>query len=269
MSIALQYAPRETALAPSPVSKALPAMVRKAADQLASATSAAEVLEARNTARAGRDLHKREASILKAKGAHSEIIAKVRRGQADCLELEAMADKRLADEYDAAQERGEVASQTDGRRAIGVPGGNAKPTVADIGLSRKDIHEARQVRDAEQAEPGVVRRALDAQLDAGKEPTKTALREAVIEAAKIGLRGGQPPRPSNKNPNYVDDPTYRMLLEVVGPCRALIEKVEAGDIQISMILTAFLDPSHRERSLRHVEQARDFLNKFLEAAHAH
>ena len=36
-----------------------------------------------------------------------------------------------------------------------------KATAADIGLSRKDIHEARQIRDAEKADPGIVRRTVD------------------------------------------------------------------------------------------------------------
>ena len=48
---------------------------------------------------------------------------------------------RLADEYDAAQERGEVASGRDGPGA-GVLNGNAKATAEDIGLTRKAIHDA-------------------------------------------------------------------------------------------------------------------------------
>jgi hypothetical protein len=52
------------------------------------------------------------------------------------------AKHRLADEYDAAQERGEVAGHG-GNRKINVPNGNVEATAADIGLSRKDIHQAR------------------------------------------------------------------------------------------------------------------------------
>lgn len=70
--------------------------------------------------------------------------------------------RRIADEYDAAQERGEVA--TDGRPKT-VPDGNGKATAADIGLSRKGIHEARMIRDAEKAQPGIVRRVADAALN--------------------------------------------------------------------------------------------------------
>ncbi|MBX4966862.1 hypothetical protein [Rhizobium binae] len=78
---------------------------------------------------------------------------------------------KLADEYDAAQERGEVASKG---KPVNVPDGNIKATVEDIGLSRKDVHEARQIRDAEAADPGIVRRTLDEKLASGEEPMKVA-----------------------------------------------------------------------------------------------
>ena len=89
----------------------------------------------------------------------------------DALEIEAGAKRRLADEYDAAQERGEVVGPNDGQH-IAVPDGNGKATVADIGLTRKDIHEARLIRDAEAAQPGVVRQTIDEALVKGDEPSR-------------------------------------------------------------------------------------------------
>jgi hypothetical protein len=75
------------------------------------------------------------------------------------LEEEAAAKRRLADEYDAAQERGEIAAH--GRNSD-VQLGNVTPaSAADIGISRKAIHEARIIRDAESNAPGVVKAALD------------------------------------------------------------------------------------------------------------
>ena len=53
------------------------------------------------------------------------------------------AKRRLADEYDAAQ-RGEVSSHG-GDRKINVPDGN----VENIGITRKEMHGARLIRDAE------------------------------------------------------------------------------------------------------------------------
>lgn len=160
------------------MAETLPALVNRAAAQLASATSAAEVLEARDAASVAYDAAKKAARLLTAKGAHDELIAKAHRAQADALEIEAMAKRRLADEYDAAQERGEVGQE--GRpKTVPNENGIVPATAADVGLSRKDIHEAREIRDAEETDPGIVRRTLDNALEAGAEPTKAALRRSV------------------------------------------------------------------------------------------
>jgi len=162
----------------------LPGLIRRAARTLESATSAAEVLEAKEQAGFAYDAAKRAARIAKAKGAHDELIAKVHRAQADALELEAMAKRRLADEYDAAQERGEVGKRGD---FGGVTSrGEDTPTVADIGLTHKEIHEARQIRDAETEDPGIVRRTLDALLEVGEEPTKAAVKREITNHRALG-----------------------------------------------------------------------------------
>lgn len=101
----------------------LPDMVQRAASQLAAAANHAEILEAKEMASAGFDEAKRAARLARAKGAHDEIIANIHRRQADFLEIEAMAKRRLADEYDAAQERGEVAKG----RPKSVPDENTLP----------------------------------------------------------------------------------------------------------------------------------------------
>lgn len=97
----------------------------------------------------------------------------------------AQAKRRLADEYDAAQQRGEVRTQGDGR-PISVPDGNTSATVTDLGLTRKQVHEARQLRNAEAVDPGVIRRTLDERLAHGQEPTKAAVRAAVSNVKRLG-----------------------------------------------------------------------------------
>lgn len=104
--------------------------------------------------------------MAKAKQAHDEVITAVYRAQADALEIESMAKRRLADEYDAAQERGELA--TAGGDKSKLPNENFA-TVADIGLTHKEVHEARAVRDAEAADPVVTRRALDEIVQRGED----------------------------------------------------------------------------------------------------
>jgi hypothetical protein len=163
----------------------LPLLIDRATTALANARSAAEVLEACGMASIAYDMAKATARLGKAKQAHDELIAAAHRAQAEALVIQSQAKRRLADEYDAAQERGEVASGRDGPGA-GVSNGNAKAIVAEIGITRKEIHDARLVRDAEAADPGIVRRTVEEDLAARKEPTKAKVRRAVKNVAKRG-----------------------------------------------------------------------------------
>ena len=122
---------------------------------------------------------KMAARLKKAKGAHDTVIAACHKVQADALVIETQAQCRLADEYDAAQERGEVQKHGGENKKSDIPKQNIASTVKDIGLTSKQIHEARQVRDAEKREPGTVRKTVQQKLDAGKEPTRSDVKRAV------------------------------------------------------------------------------------------
>ena len=175
-----------TELAPIPLaSENLPGLIDRAASMLASAKTAAEVLEAREAAGLAYDVAKRAARLKSAKAAHDDLVAAAHRAQADALEIEAAAKRRLADEYDAAQARGEVAS--DGRPKTVVDGNGIPATSTDLGLRRDQIHEARRLRDAEAADPGIVRRTLDAKLERGEEPTRSAVRRAAEDRLQRSL----------------------------------------------------------------------------------
>lgn len=63
--------------------------------------------------------------------------------------LAGFGQRRLADEYDAAQDRGEIAGSGQYSRSDA----EHLPTASDIGLTRKEVHEARIIRDAEAADP--------------------------------------------------------------------------------------------------------------------
>ncbi len=58
----------------------------------------------------------------------------------DALEIESAAKIRLADEYDAAQGRNEIARQG---RPKNLGDGKVLPAAADLGLRRDEIHAAR------------------------------------------------------------------------------------------------------------------------------
>ncbi|MDP3936709.1 MAG: hypothetical protein Q8R92_01080 [Deltaproteobacteria bacterium] len=167
----------------------LPAMVDRAARTLASAHNAAEVLEARDMASVAYDAAKRAARLMAAKGAFNELLAKVTRAQAEALEIEAAANRRIADEYDAAQERGEVTTAGGDRSKI--PDGKLAGTQV---IPPKQLHEARMIRDAEKASPGIVANTIKEAIDAGQEPTRAKVRRAVLRTVKPDAAPSRPTR---------------------------------------------------------------------------
>jgi hypothetical protein len=169
-----------TAIAQQP--EKLPLLIERAAAALASATTAAEILEARDRANIAYTAAKMAARLAKAKQAHDEIIAACQKAMADALMIEQQAQHRLAEEYDAAQERGDAATHSSGNPQI-VPNRDdlKRPaTAADLGLTHKQIYEARLIRDAEKADPGFVRRVLEEKIKAGGEPTRADIRREAI-----------------------------------------------------------------------------------------
>lgn len=156
----------------------LPTLIDRATAALDSARSSAEVLEARDMARVAYDAAKSAARMAKAKQAHDSLITDVHRAQANALAIRARAEMRLAEEYDAAQDRGDAAGH----------GGDRKSSETLSNLIRAEdvgghdlLKEARKLRDAERAEPGLIRRSLDAMIDRGEEPTRAALKREVID----------------------------------------------------------------------------------------
>lgn len=254
-----------TVPAPSTTISHLPTLVADAAATLVKARDAAEVLEARDLAGLAYDAAKRAARLAKAKQAHDELIVAAHRAQAHALQIEAQAKIRLADEYDAAQERGEVARGS--VRTDIVPDRNdvRPPTAAELGLSRKDVHEARLVRDAERAEPGIVHRTLQEQMERGDEPTKAALRKMVVDAATRGLRGGRSKKRA-KNPLYEPNPAFDASAGIDGCCTRIADYLDAHGAEF--ILSGCLDAPMLERSVAKMTRGRDALNTILETARA-
>lgn len=164
-------------------SESLPTLIDRASAALASARDSAEVLEARDLARVAYDAAKSAGRMAKAKQAHDNLIADIHRAQAHALAIRARAEMRLAEEYDDALDRGEVAKS--GQRNDLVAGNNeVKPTAADLGIRRDEIHDARKFRDAERADPGVIRRTIEGMVDRGEEPTRAALRKEITAKPK-------------------------------------------------------------------------------------
>lgn len=160
-------------------SESLPTLIDRASAALASARTSAEVLEARDLARVAYDAAKSAGRMFKVKQAHASLIADVHRAQAHALAIRARAEMRLAEEYDDAQDRGEVAGH--GRSKVEA---DNVTTAADLGLRRDEIYEARKFRDAERESPGVIQRAIEGMVERGEEPTRAALRKEITAKPK-------------------------------------------------------------------------------------
>lgn len=137
-----------------------------------------DVMAARMLAAGAYDQAKAAAGFASRFGAAEMLVGKARRLQADALLIEARAKVRLADEWDAAQEAG-AASRGGRPKTVPDENGFAPTTADDVGLSRKEIHDARKLRDAERNAPGIVERAIAERLAAGLEPSRASLRANI------------------------------------------------------------------------------------------
>ncbi len=179
--------------------ESLPRLIERAAAALAKATTAAEVLAAHKQARFAYNAAKATAEFSKIKDAHDTVVAACRKAMGDALVIEAHAKCRLADEYDAAQRRGEVATrETSASVAVKLPGGHLIATCADLGLTREEVYRARRVRNAERENPGTIRRVVEEQVRAGKEPTLADVKRAAGLWTGSKRAGPQPKRRTTK-----------------------------------------------------------------------
>lgn len=161
----------------------LPALVRRAAAALAGAETAAEVLEAKALANFAYDAAKAAARFARAKGAFDEVMSAVYRSQADALEIEAMAKRRIADEYDTGlvngtmRRKGQWATRED--RPVAIILNRDKLSRAEVGLAAHDINSGRKISAAELVFPGITGSVAHELADAGTEPTKAAVSREV------------------------------------------------------------------------------------------
>jgi hypothetical protein len=99
-------------------------------------------------------------------------------------------------------------------------------------LHRREIHEARQIRDAEAADPGIIRRTLEEKLERGEEPNRAALRKMVVDAAVRGMRPQR--KPSRRNPLYVPPtPQQAAWQHVTGTFRAFAEWASDDNLELA------------------------------------
>jgi len=198
----------------------LPSLVSRAADQLAEAKTSAEVLEAKTTAGVAYDAAKSAGRIARMKEAHDDLIQKIYMSQAQCVIIEGEAQARLADEYDLAQEKGEVAKVGKRKKDIIPEGNNKISTIADLEISSKQIHEARKVRDVLRKDPTAIEDKVNALVEQGLEPTKAAIREQLLHALENPKAYNSDSKPEKK---HVVSEDYTDLASFSGLCDDIAE----------------------------------------------
>lgn len=241
--------------------KDLDAILASARTMLDQATSAAQILDARERAQIAADIAKR---MTQAKHAHEDVTNRAKALQGDAVALIAWADTRLADEYTAAQERGEVVGPHDGAKKR-VAAGDPIATIADIGLSKQQMHNARIIRDAVKDDPEVIPKTIRQILSTGQQASLRGLVEAIKEAKENAPKSLKNKNPF-RSPDYVKHPFADALLNVSGPCEELarhLAKYSAEDI-----LSAMKPGLFETITLRNLRDGHAALNRFMEIVNA-
>lgn len=110
--------------------------------------------------------------------ASRELVEKARRMQADALKIETMCYCAMADAVDEAQAKGQLSR---GGRPETVQSED-RFSLEDVGVDKRRLHDARQLRNAVRAEPQFVERIVEARLSEGLEPSRAALKKAAGHA---------------------------------------------------------------------------------------
>lgn len=134
-----------------------------------------DVIAARLLASGAYDQAKAAAAYAARVGAAERLVTKARQLQGDALLIEARAKIQIAGEWDAAQAAGKASK---GGRPKNVPDGNGF-TAEEAGLTRKEIHEARRLAEAEAKQPGVIEQVIAARLEAGLALSRRSLRVSI------------------------------------------------------------------------------------------
>lgn len=179
-------------------SAALPAIIDRARERLASARSSAEVLEARAVAKAA--LH------------FAKVTQAANETHADCLRMIVRAEMRMADEVDRGQQRGDVAKKEDGRSASVRRADTS--TLDELGVDRQRLQEWRKVRDAGMP---AVERAIESALADGRAPTKADVERAIVGSRMAVHHSSE--TPEHYTPQTFLDVVVRVLDAIdLDPC---------------------------------------------------
>ncbi|WP_223215738.1 SAM-dependent methyltransferase [Rhizobium herbae] len=134
-----------------------------------------DIQRARVIADGAYDLSQAEARFAAKYAATRALVPKFRQLQGDALLMETRCKISLAKAYDAAQQAGEAAKMGRPKKVAG----DDLFKLAEAGLTKQEIHDARKLAAAEEKTPGIAERAIAARVAAGLAPTRANLKHAI------------------------------------------------------------------------------------------
>lgn len=237
---------------------ALTEMHKRSVAAYASAETDLELLDALDMAGATYEACKISTQMQKRRGAEDHALEAIRRVQGDSLDLEIQIKRRRSDEYDAARDRGEVQGHGGDHTSKILDENLALPSLEEMGLTAQQIHEGRQIRKAEEADPGIVNRTILERLEAGHEPTRAAIRGAISDV----LSGKSHAAPvSRKNPIFEVNPAFDAISAITGAARRINDLFrEYAD---EFIVSGFVDEAMKRREVATLRKTIEHLQRFL------
>lgn len=158
------------------------------------------------------------------------LVDKARRLQADALKIEALAYCAMADAVDEAQAKGAISR---GGRPETVQGAD-RFSLEEVGIDKRRLHEARQLRNAERKEPGFVERIVVARLEEGLEPSRASLKAAAGHAVGTKTRT----REERGTDSYFTAPEALPVLLALESFTGIVKEPACGAGHISKPLEA-------------------------------
>ncbi|MDP9837582.1 hypothetical protein J2T09_002334 [Neorhizobium huautlense] len=123
------------------------------------------------------DRAKAEADCAERVKASRELVDKARRMQAEAAKIEGICYVAMADAVDVAQASGKLS-----RGRPEKVQSEDHFTLEDVGIDKRRLHEARQIREAVRREPEFIERVVEARLSEGLEPSRAALKKEAGHA---------------------------------------------------------------------------------------
>lgn len=125
------------------------------------------------------DQAKAAASAAERVKASRDLVDKARRLQADALKIESMCYVKMADAVDEAQAKGQISR---GGRPTETVQDADRFTLQEVGIDKRRLSEARQLRNAVRKEPEFIDRVIQSRLAEGLEPSRASLKGAAGHA---------------------------------------------------------------------------------------